>query len=41
VRFGYEDEAYVKNMSTIKFLKDQMIQNIEGIQPKTKKLKEE
>ena len=33
--------AEEKNMQTIKFLQRQLEENINGIQPKTKKLKEE
>lgn len=41
VRYGYEKDAYVKNKRIITALKDQLHENIDGIQPKTKKLKEE
>lgn len=41
VRYGYENEAWKKNLRIIDALKDQMTENIEGIQPKIKKLKEE
>ncbi len=41
VRYGYETDAYKNNERIIKTLKGQLDDNIEGIQSKTKKLKEE
>lgn len=41
VRYGYETDAYKNNDRIIKTLKAQLDDNIEGIQSKTKKLKEE
>ena len=41
VRYGYETDAYQKNEKIIGALKKQLDDNIDGIQPKTKKLKEE
>mmetsp|Transcript_15556 Transcript_15556/g.11329 ORF Transcript_15556/g.11329 Transcript_15556/m.11329 type:complete len:90 (+) Transcript_15556:121-390(+) len=41
VRLGYENEAYRKNDKIIHTLVDQLHENIDGIQAKTKKLKEE
>eukprot|EP00347_Sterkiella_histriomuscorum_P016962 403351189 len=41
VRYGYETDAYKKNQRIIDALKGQLDENIDGIQPKTKKLKEE
>jgi len=41
VRLGYENDAYKKNEKIIHALKNQLHENIDGIQPKTKKLKEE
>ena len=41
MRYGYESEAWKKNLRIIDALKEQLNENIEGIQPKTKKLKEE
>jgi len=41
VRYGYETDAYKKNEMIIGALKSQLDENIDGIQPKTKKLKEE
>ena len=41
VRYGYETDAYKNNERIIKTLKGQLDDNIDGIQSKTKKLKEE
>ena len=41
VRYGYETEAVTKNKVIIQALKGNLDENIEGIQPKIKKLKEE
>lgn len=41
VRYGYEADAAGKNEKIIKVLKNQLDENINGIQPKIKKLKEE
>ncbi len=41
VRFGYEQDASEKNERIIDVLLQQLHENIDGIQPKTKKLKEE
>ncbi len=41
VRYGYEPDASQKNQKVIKVLKNQLDENIDGIQPKIKKLKEE
>lgn len=41
MRYGYESEAWKKNLKIIDALKGQLHENIDGIQPKTKKLKEE
>ena len=41
MRYGYEKDAHKKNLNIIQALKSQLDDNIDGIQPKTKKLKEE
>ena len=41
VRYGYEQNAHEKNIDIIQRLKERLYDNIDGIQMKTKKLKEE